>query len=132
MVFRETLSTFTSKSSGILRNTFDDLGPTFVILTPLQTILGYGIDNHLLGLRQMAELMGKPVPAIFEDQAYQTSNHFTLSTSQVIHVSFDRLPIRSTVNTLPACNLYVHVLICWLWTRSRSMLYHCQRFISCL
>jgi len=53
----------------------------------VQAILGRGIDNHLLGLHRMAvaEQCAKktPMPALFLDDSYQTSNHFTLSTSQV-------------------------------------------------
>ena len=49
----------------------------------VQAILGHGIDNHLLGLRQIAEQCGKKIPELFLDNAYKTSNHFTLSTSQV-------------------------------------------------
>lgn len=49
----------------------------------VQAILGFGIDNHLLGLRQTAEDHGMPTPEVFQDETYQMSNHFTLSTSQV-------------------------------------------------
>nr|AWJ68269.1 putative choline acetyltransferase [Hirudo verbana] len=49
----------------------------------VQAILGYGIDNHLLGLRQIAEDCAIPVPEIFTDESYRQSNHFSLSTSQV-------------------------------------------------
>ncbi|KAK2169375.1 hypothetical protein LSH36_10g01024 [Paralvinella palmiformis] len=49
----------------------------------VQTILGYGIDNHLLGLRQMAVELGIEKPEIFKDESYNRANHFTLSTSQV-------------------------------------------------
>lgn len=48
-----------------------------------QAILGRGIDNHLLGLRQIAEQCAMKTPTLFVDGSYQTSNHFTLSTSQV-------------------------------------------------
>lgn len=46
-------------------------------------INGYGIDNHLMGLRYAAQEVGEPVPDIFTDQAYKIVNHFALSTSQV-------------------------------------------------
>ncbi|XP_006619034.1 choline O-acetyltransferase isoform X1 [Apis dorsata] len=46
-------------------------------------INGYGIDNHLMGLRYAAQEVGEPIPDIFTDQAYKIVNHFALSTSQV-------------------------------------------------
>ncbi|XP_015237635.1 PREDICTED: choline O-acetyltransferase-like [Cyprinodon variegatus] len=46
-------------------------------------ITGMAIDNHLLGLREMASEMKIEKPAIFTDKAYLISNHFILSTSQV-------------------------------------------------
>lgn len=46
-------------------------------------INGYGIDNHLMGLRYAAQEAGEPIPDIFTDQAYKIVNHFALSTSQV-------------------------------------------------
>ena len=49
----------------------------------VDTILGKGIDNHLLGLKEMATVSGQPVPKIFADESYQMSNNFILSTSQV-------------------------------------------------
>ncbi|KAM7541682.1 hypothetical protein Aperf_G00000006917 [Anoplocephala perfoliata] len=49
----------------------------------LETILGYGVDIHLLGLQQTALMQGRPMPAIFEDQTYKKANWFRLSTSQV-------------------------------------------------
>lgn len=47
------------------------------------------MDNHLLGLRQIAEELGMPKPALFEDESYQMSNQFTLSTSQVTKLCSD-------------------------------------------
>ena len=49
----------------------------------VDTILGKGIDNHLLGLREMADTSGEALPEIFADESYQMSNNFILSTSQV-------------------------------------------------
>lgn len=46
-------------------------------------ILGRGIDNHLLGLREMArETLGE-LPPFFNDKTYKTMIEFKLSTSQV-------------------------------------------------
>jgi choline O-acetyltransferase len=46
-------------------------------------ILGRGIDNHLLGLREMArELLGE-LPPVFADSTYKQMIEFKLSTSQV-------------------------------------------------
>lgn len=46
-------------------------------------ILGRGIDNHLLGLREMArETLGE-LPPIFTDDTYKQMTEFKLSTSQV-------------------------------------------------
>lgn len=49
----------------------------------VQTILGHGIDCHLMGLREIANELNFPAPEIFTDQSYISSNQFTLSTSQV-------------------------------------------------
>lgn len=46
-------------------------------------ISGYGIDNHLMGLREAAKEAGDPVPEIFTDEVYPIINRFALSTSQV-------------------------------------------------
>uniref|UniRef100_A0A8D0BKZ1 Choline O-acetyltransferase n=1 Tax=Salvator merianae TaxID=96440 RepID=A0A8D0BKZ1_SALMN len=46
-------------------------------------ITGMAIDNHLLGLREMAREHFKELPDIFTDETYLTSNRFILSTSQV-------------------------------------------------
>lgn len=46
-------------------------------------ITGYGIDNHLMGLRYAAVEAGEPIPEIFNDEAYKITQHFALSTSQV-------------------------------------------------
>uniref|UniRef100_A0A1A7Z2K6 Choline O-acetyltransferase n=1 Tax=Iconisemion striatum TaxID=60296 RepID=A0A1A7Z2K6_9TELE len=47
------------------------------------TITGKAIDNHLLGLREVAQEMKMEKPEIFKDEAYFISNQFILSTSQV-------------------------------------------------
>ncbi|XP_041867048.1 choline O-acetyltransferase [Melanotaenia boesemani] len=46
-------------------------------------ITGMAIDNHLLGLREIAHEMKMEKPEIFKDDAYLISNQFILSTSQV-------------------------------------------------
>ncbi|KAH9512894.1 hypothetical protein Btru_036944 [Bulinus truncatus] len=53
----------------------------------LDTILGDGIDLHLLGLRETAKEMGIPTPDFFKDPSYKELNTFRLSTSQVPTVS---------------------------------------------
>ena len=44
------------------------------------------IDNHLLGLREMAKELKMEQPDIFSDETYRASNQFILSTSQVTAV----------------------------------------------
>uniref|UniRef100_A0A3B4U6M3 Choline O-acetyltransferase n=1 Tax=Seriola dumerili TaxID=41447 RepID=A0A3B4U6M3_SERDU len=46
-------------------------------------ITGMAIDNHLLGLREIARELKIEKPGIFKDDAYLISNQFILSTSQV-------------------------------------------------
>ncbi|XP_061646749.1 choline O-acetyltransferase isoform X2 [Phyllopteryx taeniolatus] len=46
-------------------------------------LMGLAIDNHLLGLREMAQDLKIEKPEIFQDEAYRISNEFILSTSQV-------------------------------------------------
>ncbi|XP_076855924.1 choline O-acetyltransferase-like [Brachyhypopomus gauderio] len=46
-------------------------------------ITGMGIDNHLLGLREMARELKIEPPEMFSDKTYNLSNQFILSTSQV-------------------------------------------------
>ncbi|XP_034754800.1 choline O-acetyltransferase [Etheostoma cragini] len=46
-------------------------------------ITGMAIDNHLLGLREIAHELKNEKPEIFKDEAHFISNHFILSTSQV-------------------------------------------------
>lgn len=53
----------------------------------LETILGYGVDNHLLGLQQIALSQGKAIPAFFADPTYHKANCFRLGTSQVSPLS---------------------------------------------
>lgn len=49
----------------------------------MQAITGMAIDNHLLGLREVARERFKELPEMFRDETYLTSNRFILSTSQV-------------------------------------------------
>ncbi|XP_035258951.1 choline O-acetyltransferase-like [Anguilla anguilla] len=46
-------------------------------------ITGMAIDNHLLGLREIAQELKMEKPEIFTDETYLSSNQFILSTSQV-------------------------------------------------
>ncbi|XP_061546793.1 choline O-acetyltransferase [Phycodurus eques] len=46
-------------------------------------LMGLAIDNHLLGLREMAQDLKIEKPEIFQDEAYRISHEFILSTSQV-------------------------------------------------
>lgn len=46
------------------------------------------IDNHLLGLREIAHELKMETPEIFKDEAYLISNQFILSTSQVRSLDF--------------------------------------------
>lgn len=51
-------------------------------------ILGRGIDNHLLGLREAArETLGE-LPSLFTDPTYKQMMEFKLSTSQVEQFHF--------------------------------------------
>nr|BAG16388.1 choline acetyltransferase [Dugesia japonica] len=49
----------------------------------LDTILGHGVDNHLLGLKEAAVELNIEIPELFKDKTYLESNRFRLSTSQV-------------------------------------------------
>ncbi|KAG7267656.1 hypothetical protein CRUP_002024 [Coryphaenoides rupestris] len=49
----------------------------------IAAITGMAIDNHLLGLREMAKELKMEKPDIFADETYLASNQFILSTSQV-------------------------------------------------
>ncbi|ELK35237.1 Choline O-acetyltransferase [Myotis davidii] len=49
----------------------------------VMAITGMAIDNHLLGLRELARDVCKELPEMFTDETYLTSNRFILSTSQV-------------------------------------------------
>lgn len=55
----------------------------FVIFFFKKAITGMAIDNHLLGLREIAQELKMEKPEIFRDEAYLISNQFILSTSQV-------------------------------------------------
>lgn len=51
-------------------------------------ILGRGIDNHLIGLRESArEILGE-LPAFFNDDTYRQMMQFKLSTSQVCYPKY--------------------------------------------
>jgi choline O-acetyltransferase len=64
----------------------------------IRNILGQGMDNHLLGLRQLAKHVDSDeAAAVFQDPSFQTIHHFALSTSQV----FDSSPSRFFFNPLP-------------------------------
>lgn len=63
----------------------------------IRNILGQGMDNHLLGLRQLAKhIDSDEAAAVFQDPSFQTIHHFALSTSQV----FDSSP--------PLCFFSIH------------------------
>uniref|UniRef100_A0A8C2UHR0 Choline O-acetyltransferase n=1 Tax=Chinchilla lanigera TaxID=34839 RepID=A0A8C2UHR0_CHILA len=49
----------------------------------VMAITGMAIDNHLLGLRELARDLYTEPPEMFTDETYLTSNRFVLSTSQV-------------------------------------------------
>ncbi|KAB0397514.1 hypothetical protein E2I00_006871 [Balaenoptera physalus] len=49
----------------------------------VMAITGMAIDNHLLGLRELAREVCKELPEMFTDETYLMSNRFVLSTSQV-------------------------------------------------
>ncbi|KAM6996988.1 choline O-acetyltransferase [Tautogolabrus adspersus] len=49
----------------------------------IQAITGTAIDNHLLGLREIAQELKMEKPEMFKDEAYVICNQFILSTSQV-------------------------------------------------
>ncbi|ETE69025.1 Choline O-acetyltransferase, partial [Ophiophagus hannah] len=51
--------------------------------TSIPAITGMAIDNHLLGLREMARENFEELPDLFTDETYLASNRFVLSTSQV-------------------------------------------------
>ncbi|XP_007446301.1 PREDICTED: choline O-acetyltransferase [Lipotes vexillifer] len=49
----------------------------------VMAITGMAIDNHLLGLQELAREVCKELPEMFTDETYLMSNRFVLSTSQV-------------------------------------------------
>lgn len=61
------------------------------IHSPFQAITGMAIDNHLLGLREIARELKIEKPEIFKDEAHLISNQFILSTSQVQSSDFKTL-----------------------------------------
>lgn len=54
-----------------------------MLVVIFQAITGMAIDNHLLGLREIAQELKMEKPEVFRDEAYLISNQFILSTSQV-------------------------------------------------
>ena len=48
-----------------------------------QVITGRGIDNHLLGIRNIASETGIQLPKCLADSNFKNFNHFELSTSQI-------------------------------------------------
>lgn len=51
-------------------------------------INGYGLDNHLMGLKYAAIEAGENLPELFNDESFSIIHHFALSTSQVRNVFF--------------------------------------------
>ncbi|XP_068424085.1 choline O-acetyltransferase [Clinocottus analis] len=49
----------------------------------IRALTGMAIDNHLLGLREIAHELKMEMPEIFKDEAHLICNQFILSTSQV-------------------------------------------------
>ncbi|XP_069741551.1 choline O-acetyltransferase [Narcine bancroftii] len=49
----------------------------------VRCITGMAIDNHLLGLQEMAKELQMDLPKLFTDKTYRMSNNFILSTSQI-------------------------------------------------
>lgn len=49
----------------------------------INSILGKGMDCHLLALKQISIEQGYEIPALFTDESYKISNYFQLSTSQI-------------------------------------------------
>ncbi|XP_054156142.1 choline O-acetyltransferase-like [Oppia nitens] len=47
------------------------------------TISGHGIDNHLLGLREIAKQSASDTPILFREKSFKEFSNFRLSTSQV-------------------------------------------------
>ena len=46
---------------------------------------GYGPDNHLSGLREIAKRNGQELPLLFREKAYKEYLNFKLSTSQLVY-----------------------------------------------
>ncbi|KAF1375696.1 hypothetical protein PFLUV_G00222880 [Perca fluviatilis] len=74
----EELSTSETEKMELLRSAIN-MQTKYTILA----ITGMAIDNHLLGLREIAHELKIEKPEIFKDEAHLISNHFILSTSQV-------------------------------------------------
>jgi len=52
------------------------------------SIRGFGVDRHLLGLKKIAVENGRDIPSLFLDEGYVKSGNFRLSTSQVRLICF--------------------------------------------
>ncbi|XP_042648204.1 choline O-acetyltransferase isoform X2 [Tyto alba] len=76
-------------------------------------ITGMAIDNHLLGLREVAREHLKELPEIFTDETYLTSNRFILSTSQLISGALINWRSLLTFSLQPGSNHYGNVLLLW-------------------
>ena len=83
--------------------------------TMIQTILGLGMDNHLLGLKEIATELGRPTPPVFQDATFTMCNQFTLSTSQVI-IHYYIHGIILFINYPDVARLYWHASISWSYT----------------
>ncbi|CAH0557685.1 unnamed protein product [Brassicogethes aeneus] len=49
----------------------------------IDAVNGFGVDRHLLGLKQVALEKKIPLPELYQDASYARSSHMRLSTSQV-------------------------------------------------
>ncbi|KAJ7402571.1 Choline O-acetyltransferase [Pitangus sulphuratus] len=71
-------------------------------------ITGMAIDNHLLGLREVAREHFKELPEIFTDETYLISNRFILSTSQMDISLFWKIPDWNTVELVVDGEIVFH------------------------
>uniref|UniRef100_A0A8C7U4S5 Choline O-acetyltransferase n=1 Tax=Oncorhynchus mykiss TaxID=8022 RepID=A0A8C7U4S5_ONCMY len=73
----------TDEKASLSVSHFSYLVPQILGYSHYTAITGLGIDNHLLGLREIAQELKMERPEIFTDETYVASNQFILSTSQV-------------------------------------------------